>query len=95
MGIIHRNGFEHSLRFCNFVAFNNLGLTHVRICDNGRARIPNNMHFYSDLDPAFLLVATNVQLDCFKTPKLRIWGWCNDSGHQQLRASGIVDQQLF
>ena len=66
MGIIHGNSFEHGLRFCHFVAFNNLDFTNVRVCGVGESRIPDHLHFYCNLDPAFLSVATYVQLDCFK-----------------------------
>lgn len=69
MGIILGNSFEHGLRICHLVAFNNLGLTDVRICDNGRARISDHMHFYGDLGASFLRVAAHVQLDCFKALK--------------------------
>ena len=66
MGIIHGNSFEHGLRVCHFVASHNLGLTNVRFCDIGRARISDHLHFHSDLDPAFLRVAAHFQLNCFE-----------------------------
>jgi len=60
MGIIHGNVFEHGLRLCHFVAFNNLGVTNLRLCGLGGARVPDHLHFYSHLDPAFLPVAANL-----------------------------------
>ena len=60
MGIIHGNVFEHGLRVCHFVACNNLGFTNLRLCGIGGARVPDYLHFYSDLDPAFLPVAANL-----------------------------------
>ena len=60
MGIIHGNVFEHGLRLCHFVAFNNLGVTNLRLCGIGGARVPDHLHFYSDLDPAVLPVAANL-----------------------------------
>ena len=60
MGIIHGNIFEHGLRLCHFVAFNNLGVTNLRFCGLGGARVPDHLHFYSHLDPAFLPVAANL-----------------------------------
>jgi hypothetical protein len=60
MGIIHGNVFEHGLRVCPFVACNNLGFTNVRFCGIRGARVPDHLHFYSYLDPAFLPVAENL-----------------------------------
>jgi hypothetical protein len=65
MGIIYGNSFEHGLRVCHFVAFNNLGFANVRLCGVGESRFPDHMHFYSNLDPAVLRVAAHFQLDCF------------------------------
>jgi hypothetical protein len=70
MGIIHGNVFEHSLRVCHFVAFNNLGSTTVRFCDIGRARFSDHLYFYGYIDSSLVSVATDVQLDCFETVKI-------------------------
>ena len=67
MGIIHGNVFEHGLRVCHFVAFNNLGFTNVRFCDHGRARISDHMYFYSYIDSSLVSVAADVQPDCFES----------------------------
>ena len=66
MGIIHGNNFEHSLRVCHFVASNNLGLTAIWVCGIGESGLSDHLHFYCNLDPAFLRVAAHFQLDCFK-----------------------------
>ena len=66
MGIIHGNIFEHGLRVCHFVAFNNLGSTTLRICDIGRARISDHVYFYGHIDSSLVSVATYFQLDCFE-----------------------------
>ena len=60
MGLIHGNVFEHGLRVCHFLACNNLGFTNLRLCGIGGARVPDHLHFYSDLGPAFLPVAANL-----------------------------------
>ena len=66
MGIIHGNVFEHGLRVCHFVAFNNLGSTTVRFCDIGRARISDHVHFYGHIDSSLVSVAAYFQPDRFK-----------------------------
>jgi hypothetical protein len=66
MGIIHGNVFEHSLRVCYFVAFNNLGSTTLRFCDIGWARLSDHVHFYGYIDSSLLSVAAYFQLDCFE-----------------------------
>ena len=73
MGIIHGNSFEHGLRICHFVAFNNLGLANVRLCGVGESRIPDHLHFYCDFDPAFLPVAAHFQPDCFEALGVGAW----------------------
>ena len=60
MAIILGNTFEYGLRLCHLVAFNNLGLTYVRICDNGRTRLSDHVHIYGDLGASFLRVAAHV-----------------------------------
>ena len=67
MGIIYGDNSEYSLRFCHLVASDNLAPAHVWLCGIGESRIPDHVHFYRNLDPAFLPVAAHVQPDCVKT----------------------------
>ena len=80
MGIIHGNNFKHGLRVCHFVASNNLGLTTIWVCGIGESRISDHLYFYSNLDPAFLSVAADFQLDCFKALTTCLWRLDNIKG---------------
>jgi hypothetical protein len=77
MGIIHGNIFEHSLRVCHFVAFNNLGSTTLRFCNIGRARLSDHLYFYGYIYSSFVFVAAYFQLDCFEAVKIGTWDATN------------------
>ena len=60
MGIVHGNHFEHSVRFRNFLAYDNLDLTPLRFFNICRTRFSDYGDLHSGLDLEILFLAEDI-----------------------------------